>query len=128
MRYILLISLLCLFQLAHAEKTPYSKTNDFSRWFGADEFVQVLNDIPPNKYPMIIEAAPLVGDGVVFRVLVKPKPSNNFKYRLAYRASENAFIKKNEAYSKLGFTLIYHQKVQLMPGKGHQAVWVKNDL
>jgi len=128
MKYFILASMLCLVRPAHGETTPYSKPIDFSKWYDSSEFSHVLKNIPVGKYPIIIEAGPVVGDGVVYRVLLKPKPIEDFEYRYMYSAKNSEFSKKRKKFAKLGFTLIYHQKVQLMGGKVHQAVWVKRDL
>lgn len=128
MKYSLLISFLCLLQLAHAETTPFFKPSEFSQWHNPNKFTQILKDIPKDKYPVIIESANLVGDGVVFRVLVRPKPNKNFESRYIYYVNTNEFIRANDKFSQLGFILIHHQVIQLMLDKSHQATWVKNDL
>ena len=117
MKRILFILLVSLFQFSNASEKHQGTINPF-------EFILWPQDIPSNYYPIAIKANALLGDGVSFEAMLNKKPTTNFKYQLIYGVEKQQFDLKNIKFTKLGYTLIHHQVVQLMAIKSHQAIWV----
>jgi len=111
---------------AHAEQVPYSEHQKFSAWLQTGEFETLLKQTKSTQYPIVIQAGALIGDGVVYRVLLIGKPSKAFQHEMVFGASEKECKQRNKQLVDKGYTLVHHQTVQLMAGKAHQAVWVKN--
>lgn len=111
---------------AHAEQVPYTEHQKFSGWLQTAEFETLLKKTKSTQYPIVIQAGALLGDGVVYRVLFVDKPSKAFQHEMVYGVSEKECKQRNRQLADKGYTLIHHQAVQLMAGKAHQAVWVKN--
>ena len=109
-----------------AETVPYNinEFQQFSEWLTHDKFTEQLKNIPKDKYPILIQAGPLLGDGVVYRFILTKKPSDKFKYEVAYGIEDIEFKNKNINLVKKGYTLIQHQTAVVMVGTIHQAVWV----
>lgn len=110
---------------AHSEVKPYGSSEDFSVWYRSEIIADKLNEIEEDSYPIVIQAGPLLGDGVAYRFLCVAKPSRNFEYRLLYGRPLAEFEARDKKLKEAEFTLIHHQTVQLMGGVAHQAVWTK---
>ena len=106
---------------------PYGFFKDFSQWFHDTEFEKKIKEIPDDSYPILIQAGPLLGDGVAYRYLLVPKPTENFEYKFTFGQNEQNFKSLNLELIESGFTIIHHQTVQLMGGIVHQAVWTKQN-
>lgn len=99
----------------------------FSDWMEPTEFEAFYTTKTSNEYPPIIEAKPLLGDGVAYRALFIQKPSNDFEYQSEYGISDKLFKEINTKLKEKEFVLIHHQEVMLMGGTSNQATWVKNE-
>ena len=125
MKLILAISFMLVAFTACAEVLPYGNFENFSNWYRSENIDAKLNEIEENRYPIVIQAGPLLGDGVAYRFLCVTKPSKNFEYRLLYGKAKAEFEARDMKLKEAGFTLIHHQTVQLMGGVAHQAIWTK---
>jgi hypothetical protein len=128
MKKTILILILMLAQTASAEILPYSEFIKFSEWSNKEKFSKYIEQIASNQYPVVIEAGALVGDGVVYRVLVNNKPENKLKYEYVYGVNENKYLEQTNLFNKDGYVLIHHQILQGMAHELHQAIWVKAGL
>ena len=126
MKYLFYILAILFSNTLYAD--PHTEVDEFSGWYQAESFINIINSAPTKKYPAIIQGGALLGDGVEFRVLFNRKPSNKFKYHITFGVSEKEFTKLNYQYIDAGFMLIHCQTVKLMSGLSYQAVWVKNGL
>lgn len=127
MKYLLSILFICSTLSVDADIAPYGDFSDFTPWLYDTEFEKKVEEIPEGSYPILIQAGPLVGDGVVYRYLLIPKPTKDFEYKFIYGQNEQLFKKQNLELIESGFILIYHQTIQLMGGEAHQAVWTKHN-
>ncbi len=96
----------------------------FSEWMEASEFEVFYASKPDTVYPVVIEAKPLLGDGVAFRVMFIEKPSGKFRFESVYGISDRDFENMQAKLTGKRFVLIHHQKVMLIGGFSHQATWV----
>jgi len=106
--------------------TPYTETNTFSEWHRFEDFSELIKSTPRNKFPAIVQAGALLGDGAEYRVLFTIKPSDNFEYHITYGATVEKYTSLNAQYTEAGFILSHRQIVPLRHGLSYQAVWIKN--
>lgn len=128
MKYLLFALFFGFSQISFADLVPYTENEGFSKWHHIETFKELINTIPDDKYPAIIQGGALLGDDVAYRVLFGKKPGKNFKYKFTYGVTEDRYEDLHHTYTQNGFILVHMQTVQLMAIKSYQAVWVKNDL
>ena len=127
MKYLLSILFIFAALSVDANMAPYGDFEEFSQWFHDTEFEKKIKEFPEDSYPILIQAGPLLGDGVAYRYLLVPKPTKDFEFKFIFGQSEQDFKNLNLELIESKFTLIHHQTVQLMGGIAHQAVWTKQN-
>ena len=112
--------------LVLAVLVPYAFADEarFSEWMRSEAFDVFYASKAGNVYPVVVEAKPLLGDGVVFRAMFIAKPSHHFRFESVYGISDRHFENIQAKLTSKGFVLIHHQKVMLIGGWSHQATWV----
>jgi hypothetical protein len=85
-----------------------------------------MGDCPDTHYPVSIELMPLQGDGVRFRAVFIPKPSEGLDYKYVVSERTPKYLASDADYRKQGYVQICHQLVTVMVGNVHQAVWVRS--
>ena len=128
MKNILCTFLVLLTVSANANSYKQQFAEGFSQWLHTKDFVKLLGSVPSDKYPAVLQGSALLGDGVVFRALLLPKPNQSFQHKFTYGTSKVGFTKLSNEYEKSGFILIQWQTVRLRSGLSYQGVWVKNRL
>jgi hypothetical protein len=103
---------------------PFRSDHKFSPWLRPSEFATWLKKMPDGQYLMVIQGAPVQGDGVDYRALLMEKPTKATKSEFVYGVKKIEFDRRHEELRKKGYVLIQHHVVQLY---SHQAVWLKND-
>ena len=88
--------------------------------------VNPIGTCPKTHYPVSIELMPLPGDGVRFRVIFLPRPSEDFESRHTLNLRTEEYRKLDTELKKQGYVQISHQMVTVMIGNVHQAVWIRS--
>lgn len=64
------------------------KHREFSHWHRPDNFDDLIEKMSDDQYPIAIQAGPLEGDGVVYRVLLMDKPTKGLQSEFVYGVQE----------------------------------------